>query len=124
MVFTQIGKQLFRLLQSPTLGIAAVLVGSALVLGGFAFGHISDVEDFYSTAVGTSLFVNAALRGQNPFWTDLLGLGLPQPFRISLIQHPLAFLFALYEPIMAVIIFESGEGGKNMNSNVERTSDQ
>ena len=46
MASRQIGKQLFCLLQSPVVGITAVLVGSTSVLYGFAFGYINDVEDF------------------------------------------------------------------------------
>ena len=84
------------------IGLIAALAGAALVLSGFVFGYIGDVEDFYSTAVTTTLFFRAVLRGDNPFWTDLLGLGMPQPFRISFIQHPLGPLFGVLPPLTAV----------------------
>ncbi len=76
--------------------------GAAFLLSGYCFGALADAEDFNSTAVTTRLFFAALSRGENPFWTDLFGFGLPQPFRISLIQHPLGFLFALLQPLAAV----------------------
>jgi len=82
--------------------LAVALAGAAFVLGGYAFGYVNDVEGFNATSLTTTLFVKAVAQGDNPFWTDLLGLGLPQPFRISLIQHPLGFLFALLPPLAAI----------------------
>lgn len=94
----------FVALRSRLLGIGLPSAGALLVLGSFAFGYIPDAEDFNSTALTTRLFMQAVLNGDNPFWTELLGLGMPQPFRISLVQHPLGVLFALTKPLAAVKI--------------------
>lgn len=83
-------------------GLWAALGGAVTMLAGFVFGAVGDAEDFYTTAVGTRLFFRSLADGTNPFWTDLLGLGLPQPFRISLVQHPLGPLFALMDPLAAI----------------------
>lgn len=69
---------------------------------GYAIGYVNDVEDYNSTTLTSYLFADAVSKGLNPFWTDLLGLGMPQPFRISLIQHPLEWLFAVMRPLDAV----------------------
>ncbi|PWB64643.1 MAG: hypothetical protein C3F17_06515 [Bradyrhizobiaceae bacterium] len=90
--------------KSFDVGLLVTVTGALIPLLGYAFGHIRDVEDVYSTTVTTALFVRSLLEGHNPFWTDLLGLGMPQPFRISLVQHPLAILFGLVSPFAAVKI--------------------
>lgn len=86
----------------PGWPLLIALAGAAFVLGGFASGYVNDAEGFNATVLTTTLFIKAVAHGDNPLWTDLLGLGLPQPFRISLIQHPLGFLFVLLPPLAAM----------------------
>lgn len=77
-------------------------MATVLVLGSYAIGYVPDAEDFNSTALTSSIFMETLFRGENPFWSPALGLGMPQPFRISLIQHPLGFLFGLLPTLIAV----------------------
>lgn len=86
------------------------IVAGVLILGSYAMGHVFDVEDFNATALTTKLFMDSLLQGDNPFWTSLLGLGLPQPFRISYIQHPLGVLFGVLPAVTAVKVLIIAQG--------------
>lgn len=89
---------------------ALVILTAVVFLSGYVLGGVGDVEDFNSTGLTTYLFMRSLFAGDNPLWTPLLGLGLPQPFRISLIQHPLGFLFAFLGPLAAIKIIVFAQG--------------
>lgn len=64
-----------------------------------------DNECFYSTIVSTMLQANAVKEGFYPFWTSLLGFGMPQPFSSSFYFHPFFLLFAYLPPEIVIAIF-------------------
>jgi hypothetical protein len=75
----------------PLLALLIVVVAAVLP---FVLGSVGDTEEFYGTAIPMTLAFRALGEGASPFWTPLLGLGMPQPFRISYLMHPLGFTFA------------------------------
>src|SRR5262245_21365781 len=75
--------------------LLALLAGVLVVFLPFCLGSVADTEEFYSTAIPMTLAFRALADGASPFWTPLLGLGMPQPFRISYLLHPLGPAFAI-----------------------------
>ena len=87
-----------------SLSLCLTVCVSLLIYGTLFFGTIADEEDYSSTVLTTQLFLDAVWEGESPFWTNLLGLGLPQPFRISWVLHPLSFLFLIFSSTIATKI--------------------
>jgi hypothetical protein len=85
--------------------LPAIVLAAGVLYLPYALGGLLDNEDLNSTVLTTKLFVEGVAQGQSPFWTPLLGLGLPQPFRISHAQHPLALLYLVLDPVIVVRIF-------------------
>ena len=83
---------------------------SFLVIGPFFFGTLPDEEDYSSTVLSTYLFLHALAAGESPFWTPLLGLGLPQPFRINWSLHPLSLIYLFLPPLLATKLFICAHG--------------
>jgi hypothetical protein len=75
--------------------LLVVLAAVVIALLPFLIGSVGDIEEFYGTAIPMTLAFRALADGASPFWTPLLGLGMPQPFRISYLLHPLGPAFAV-----------------------------
>lgn len=92
------------------ISILILIIISSLFFGAYGLGTVSDEEDLSATLLSTLLFTKALIAGESPFWTPTLGLGIPQPFRIALIFHPLSFLFSILPPLLAIkiVVFTHG----------------
>ena len=85
--------------------IFSIILASIIVLCPSYVFVSPDNESFMSTVLSTIFQARAIRDGYYPFWTSLLGFGMPQPFSQSLYFHPILFLFALLPTKLALILF-------------------
>ena len=79
--------------------------GAAMLLCiGFTAGSNIDDEEYRATVLSTVIHARALLDGQYPFWTSLMGLGVPHPLAQSLLFHPLMPLYGITSPDVAVMV--------------------
>lgn len=83
-------------IKSDRSALRIVLFAVVVALLPFVFASVPDDEEFYATAMPMTLAYRALSDLNSPFWTPLLGLGVPQPFRISYLLHPLGPAFGLH----------------------------
>ena len=86
--------------------LAVVLVAVVIALLPYWLGSVPDYEEYYGTAIPMTLAFRALADAASPFWTPLLGIGMPQPFRISYLMHPLGAAFAV-GPEFGMIVLTS-----------------
>lgn len=82
-------------IKSDRAAVCIVLFAVLAALLPFVLASVPDAEEFNATAMPMTLAYRALGDGASPFWTPLLGLGMPQPFRISYLLHPLGPAFGL-----------------------------
>ena len=83
-------------IKSDRSALRIVLFAVVVALLPFVLASVPDDEEFYATAMPMTLAYRALSDLNSPFWTPLLGLGVPQPFRISYLLHPLGPAFGLH----------------------------
>lgn len=70
----------------------------------FLMGSTPDEEEFRFAVLSAWLHVDALRHGRIEFWTDTLGLGMPQPFTPNFLLHPLLPLLGILSPVTWVRI--------------------
>jgi hypothetical protein len=81
------------------LSVAVVGVVVAAFSTTFVVGSTPDEEEFRFAVLSSWLHVSALRHGNLEFWTDLLGLGVPQPFTPNFLLHPLLPLLTVVSPV-------------------------
>lgn len=82
----------------------SIIFTSALILLPQYWIVSPDNESFISTFLSTYLQAQALKNWSYPFWTSMLGIGMPQPFSQYLYFHPLLFLFMFLPPDIALLL--------------------
>jgi hypothetical protein len=76
--------------------IAAIIFFALSATVPFLFVSVPEIEGQWSTIFSTLVHLKAIAVGHYPFWFDGLGLGVPAPFGVHLIFHPVSWFFLLF----------------------------
>lgn len=84
-----------------------VLLGIVIVVMVYPFLSITsiDEEEFRYAVVSTVLHARSILDGVYPFWTSAFGFGMPHPFMINFIYHPVMPLFANHANAAILVMY-------------------